>query len=86
MLINAMQPEELRVALVDGQKLYDLDIEVPSRGQKKSNIYNGKITRLRRECPGAECGAGVFMASHFDRQYCGKCGTTYKINKAGDDE
>merc|ERR1712203_760673 len=38
---------------------------------------NGKITRLRRECPAPECGAGVFMASHFDRQYCGKCGLTY---------
>ena len=46
MLINASQPEELRVALVDGQKLYDLDIEVPSRGQKKSNVYKGKITRI----------------------------------------
>jgi ribonuclease E len=46
MLINATQPEELRVALVDGQKLFDLDIEVPSRGQKKSNVYKGKITRI----------------------------------------
>ena len=46
MLINATQPEELRVALVDGQKLYDFDIEVPSREQKKSNIYKGIITRL----------------------------------------
>ncbi len=46
MLINATQPEELRVALVDGQRLYDLDIETPSREQKKSNIYKGKITRV----------------------------------------
>jgi ribonuclease E len=46
MLINATQPEELRVALVDGQKLYDLDIEVPARGQRKSNVYKGKITRV----------------------------------------
>ncbi len=45
-LINATQAEELRVAMVDGQKLYDLDIEVPSREQKKSNIYKGKITRV----------------------------------------
>ncbi|MGD8311572.1 MAG: ribonuclease E [Gammaproteobacteria bacterium] len=45
-LINTTQPEELRVAMVDGQKLYDLDIEVPSRGQKKSNVYKGKITRI----------------------------------------
>jgi ribonuclease E len=46
MLINTTQPEELRVAMVDGQKIYDLDIEVPSRGQKKSNVYKGKITRI----------------------------------------
>ena len=46
MLINATQSEELRVALVDGQKLYDLDIESSNREQKKSNIYKGKITRV----------------------------------------
>ncbi len=46
MLINASQQEELRVALVDGQKLFDLDIETPSHEQKKSNIYKGKITRI----------------------------------------
>lgn len=45
-LINAKQPEELRVAIVDGQKLYDLDIETPAREQKKSNIYKGIITRV----------------------------------------
>lgn len=45
-LINATQSEELRVAMVDGQLLYDLDIEVPSREQKKSNIYKGVITRV----------------------------------------
>ena len=46
MLINATQPEELRVAMVDGQRLYDLDIENRTRIQKKSNIYKGKITRV----------------------------------------
>jgi ribonuclease E len=46
MLINATQEEELRVAIVDGQKLYDLDIEVDSSLQKKANIYKGKITRI----------------------------------------
>lgn len=46
MLINATQQEELRVALVDGQKLYDLDIESPGHEQKKANIYKGKITRI----------------------------------------
>jgi ribonuclease E len=46
MLINAAHPEELRVALVDGQRLFDLDIESSSREQKKANIYKGKITRV----------------------------------------
>ncbi|WP_111495853.1 ribonuclease E [Marinobacter bohaiensis] len=46
MLINATHPEELRVALVDGQRLFDLDIEASNREQKKSNIYKGKITRI----------------------------------------
>ena len=46
MLINATQQEELRVAIVDGQNLYDIDIEQPSKEQKKSNIYKGRITRL----------------------------------------
>ena len=46
MLINATQNEELRVALVDGQKLYDLDIENRTRIQKKANIYKGKVTRV----------------------------------------
>ncbi|MCU7807408.1 MAG: ribonuclease E, partial [Candidatus Thiodiazotropha sp. (ex Semelilucina semeliformis)] len=46
MLINATQPEELRVAIVDGQKLFNLDIEIPGREQKKANIYKGRITRV----------------------------------------
>ncbi len=46
MLINATQPEELRVAVVDGQALYDLDLEIPSQEQKKSNIYKARITRV----------------------------------------
>ena len=45
-LINATQQEELRVAMVDGQKLYDLDIELESVTRKKNNIYKGKITRI----------------------------------------
>jgi ribonuclease E len=45
-LINATQREELRVAIVDGQKLFDLDIEIASREQRKSNIYKGRITRV----------------------------------------
>jgi len=46
MLINATQPEEVRVALVDGQRLYDLDIESTAREQKKSNIYRGRVVRI----------------------------------------
>ncbi|KAI3659853.1 hypothetical protein MP638_006191 [Amoeboaphelidium occidentale] len=44
---------------------------------------NGKITRLRRECPDESCGAGIFMAAHFDRQYCGKCSLTFVYQKDG---
>jgi len=44
---------------------------------------NGKITRLRRECPVDICGAGVFMANMHDRQYCGKCGLTYVFSGEG---
>ncbi|QCE02097.1 small subunit ribosomal protein S27Ae [Vigna unguiculata] len=44
---------------------------------------SGKVQRLRKECPNAECGAGTFMANHFDRHYCGKCGLTYVYQKAG---
>jgi ribonuclease E len=46
MLINATQREELRVAIVDGQSLFDLDIEIPSKEQKKANVYKGRITRV----------------------------------------
>ena len=46
MLFNATQAEELRVAIVDGQKLIDLDIESAGKEQRKSNIYKGVITRV----------------------------------------
>ena len=46
MLINARQPEEVRIALVDGQKLFDLDVDNVAREQKKSSIYKAKITRV----------------------------------------
>ena len=46
MLVNATQEEELRVALVDGQRIYDLDIEIPARETKKANVYKGRITRV----------------------------------------
>ena len=53
MLINATHEEELRVAIVDGQKLIDLDIEHKSRQQKKSNIYKAKITRVEQSLEAA---------------------------------
>src|SRR5919108_4514787 len=59
MLVNATQREELRVAMVDGQKLYDLDIEVPSREQRKSNIYKGRITRIEPSLEAAFIDYGV---------------------------
>ncbi|MGH8580696.1 MAG: ribonuclease E/G, partial [Gammaproteobacteria bacterium] len=46
MLINATQPEELRIALVDGQRLYDLDIESTSKEQRKSNVYKARLVRI----------------------------------------
>src|SRR5947208_14606969 len=46
MLVNATQEEELRVALVDGQKLFDLSIDLPSREQKKANVYKDRISRI----------------------------------------
>ena len=58
-LVNATQQEELRVAMVDGQKLYDLDIEVPSQEQKKANIYKGIITRVEPSLEAAFVNYGV---------------------------
>ena len=74
MLINATQPEELRVALVDGQRLYDLDIENRTRTQKKANIYKGKITRVEPSLEAAfvEYGAdrhGFLPLKEISRQY-----------------
>jgi ribonuclease E len=53
MLINATQQEELRVALVDGQKLYDLSIDLPSREQKKGNVYKARVTRVEQSLEAA---------------------------------
>ena len=61
-LINATHDEELRVAMIDGQRLFDLDIAVPSREQKKGNIYKGKITRVE---PSLEA---VFVEYGSERQ------------------
>lgn len=59
MLINATQIEEVRVALVDGQKLYDLDIESPQHANKKANIYKGTITRIEPSLEAAFVDYGV---------------------------
>lgn len=74
MLINATQPEELRVALVDGQRLYDLDIENRTRIQKKSNVYKGKITRVEASLEAAfvDFGAdrhGFLPLKEISREY-----------------
>lgn len=74
MLINATQPEELRVALVDGQWLYDLDIENRTREQKKANIYKGKITRIEPSLEAAfvDYGAerhGFLSLKEISREY-----------------
>ncbi len=60
MLFNATQPEELRVAIVDGQRLIDLDIEIAGKEQRKSNIYKATITRLEPSLEAAfvDYGAG----------------------------
>lgn len=85
MLINATQPEELRVALVDGQKLYDLDIESGSREQKKSNIYKGKITRIEPSLEAAfvDFGAerhGFLPLKEITREYFAKDPGNGRIN------
>ncbi|MCC7257681.1 MAG: Rne/Rng family ribonuclease [Gammaproteobacteria bacterium] len=74
MLINATQEEELRVAMVDGQKLYDLDIESPSREQRKANIYKGRITRIEQSLDAAfvDYGAerhGFLPMKEISREY-----------------
>jgi len=74
MLINATHAEELRVALVDGQRLYDLDIENRNREQKKANIYKGKITRIEPSLEAAfvDYGAerhGFLPLKEISRQY-----------------
>ena len=76
MLINATQSEELRVALVDGQQLYDLDIESPGHEQKKSNIYKAKITRIEPSLEAAFVDYGAerhgFLQQHEIQKYCVK--------------
>ena len=86
MLINATQPEELRVALVDGQRLFDLDIESGAREQKKSNIYKGRITRVEPSLEAAfvDFGSerhGFLPLKEISREYFKKTGeNTGRVN------
>lgn len=85
MLINATQPEELRVALVDGQRLFDLDIESGAREQKKSNIYKGRITRIEPSLEAAfvDFGSerhGFLPLKEISREYFSKQSEGGRVN------
>lgn len=85
MLINATQPEELRVALVDGQRLFDLDIESGAREQKKSNIYKGRITRVEPSLEAAfvDFGSerhGFLPLKEISREYFSKPAEGGRVN------
>merc|ERR1712072_1472285 len=74
------------------KKTYTKPKKIPHKRKKVKLVVlkfykvdsNDKVTRLRRECPSETCGAGVFMAMHFNRYYCGKCHLTYLIKKGED--
>jgi ribonuclease E len=85
MLINATQEEELRVALVDGQKLYDLDIENRTRVQKKASIFKGRITRVEPSLEAAfvDFGAerhGFLPLKEIAPEYFSKKGDGGRVN------
>jgi len=95
--IPAMSTLDLNVDLLGGgkkrkKKTYTTPKKIKHKKRKVKlavlKFYqvdgNGKITRLRRECPSETCGAGIFMAWHHDRQYCGRCGLTYVFKKEGE--
>src|SRR5210317_1142641 len=85
MLINATQEEELRMAMVDGQRLYDLNIELPAGERKKANIYKGKITRIEPSLEAAfvDFGAerhGFLPLKEISSEYFVKPATSGKPN------
>jgi ribonuclease E len=82
-LINATHPEELRVAMVDGQRLYDLDIDTPTREQKKGNIYKGKITRIEPSLEAVFVDYGSERQGFLPLKEISK--TYFKQREAGDD-
>src|ERR1700736_880460 len=74
MLVNATQEEELRVALVDGQKLFDLSIDLPSREQKKANVYKARISRVEPSLEACFVDRGARLPEYlplkeFSREY-----------------
>ena len=84
-LVNATQPEELRLAIVDGQRLLDLDLESPGREQRKSNIYKGRITRVEPSLEAAfiDYGAerhGFLPMKEISPEYFGKQPDDGKLN------
>ncbi|MFZ1539071.1 MAG: ribonuclease E, partial [Chromatiaceae bacterium] len=83
MLINATQPEELRVAIVDGQKLFNLDIESPGREQKKANIYKGSITRVEPSLEAAFVDYGAERHGFLPLKEIARSYFTEEANKPG---
>jgi ribonuclease E len=83
-LINATHEEELRVAMIDGQRLFDLDIAVPSREQKKGNIYKGKITRVEPSLEAVFVDYGSERQGFLPLKDISK--SYFKPRKGGDDE
>ena len=81
MLINSTQPEEIRVAMVDGQRLYDLDIENRNRQQTKSSIYKARITRVE---PSLEAAFVDFGAGRHGFLPLKEISKTYFKKRAGD--
>jgi ribonuclease E len=89
-LINATQPEELRVAMVDGQRLFNFDIETTTRKQTKANIYKGKITRIEPSLEAAfiDYGAnrhGFLPLKDISRTYFGVEDTPPVYDENGDE-
>jgi ribonuclease E len=83
MLINATQPEELRVAIVDGQKLFNLDIESSGREQKKANIYKGYITRVEPSLEAAFVDYGAERHGFLPLKEIARSYFTEEANKPG---
>jgi ribosomal protein S27AE len=77
---NTLRPRRLNINIESMIKHFALCVLIDREKMATLKYYSvdsdGKIQRLRRECPSETCGAGIFMAFHKDRQYCGKCHTT----------